>query len=70
MTTTMKMPSFSSAMKSFFGLRPGTGNGDFLKEMKDLTQKDRDYFSAELSKAGIEHVAPVAKQEAPTAAAA
>lgn len=65
-----KKPSFSAAMKAFFGLRPNSTNGDFLKEMKDLTPQDREYFSRELTKAGIEHEAPVSKQEVPAAAAA
>jgi hypothetical protein len=36
--------SFTSAMRDFFGFRPGDGVGQFAQELKALGDEDRSYF--------------------------
>lgn len=52
----MKM-TFMQACKDFFGLREGTTNMDFAKEVKALTPADREEITAGLVKHGYEIVA-------------
>lgn len=40
--------SFASACREFFGFRPGTGLADFAKELKTLTQADRNEMAPQL----------------------
>jgi hypothetical protein len=39
-----KLPSFTSAMKAYFGLRAGTSVSDFAKELKDLSYAEKCEF--------------------------
>lgn len=47
-----KETSFPTAMREFFGLKPGETLKDFLVELRGLNDKDRAYFRALLEGAG------------------
>lgn len=50
----MKKMTFVQAMKDFFGLRESTTNLEFMREMRDLTDSDKDWFRTNLPKVGYE----------------
>lgn len=52
-----KVPSFSAAMKTTFGL-PGETLKEFQAQMAALDDADRKYFSDEMRKANIPHTDP------------
>lgn len=49
METTVEKISFISACVRFFGTKPGQTKLDLGKEVKQLTQKDRDEMTPELA---------------------
>lgn len=50
----MKKMSFVSAMKDYFGIKPGDNSMGFLQEMKALTAEDKTWFRENLPKVGYE----------------
>ena len=52
----MKQMTFVQAMKDYFGLRTGTTNTDFIKEIQQLTTEDKAWFRENLPKVGYEIV--------------
>lgn len=42
----LKSMGFMAACKHYFGLKPGQGLSDFMKEVKELTPKDREDLKA------------------------
>lgn len=52
----MQQKSFTAAMLDYFGKKPGQSNSDFLKEIKELTEADKAWFSANLPSVGYEIV--------------
>lgn len=42
--------TIAAIIKDFFGLRPGTTNGDFLKEFRELPEADRLWMAREIAK--------------------
>lgn len=42
--------TFAVAMKQFFGLKDGQTTGDFMKELKELDEKDRADFKEMFAK--------------------
>lgn len=50
----MKKMSFVSAMKDYFGFRPGSDSMGFLQEMKALTPEDKKWFRENLPKVGYD----------------
>jgi hypothetical protein len=53
----MKEMTFVQAMKDYFGLRHGTTNIDFMKELRALEPKDREFFTENLPKVGYKILA-------------
>jgi hypothetical protein len=53
---------FVAQIKTFFGMLPGQSNMDFIKEVKALTDKDREELTELLGKAGY----PVASAVRPS----
>jgi hypothetical protein len=49
-----KSMSFTAALKDYFGYKPGQTLTDFMKECKELTPADREYFKKEFVKVGYE----------------
>lgn len=47
-----KEVSLGSALKDYFGYKPGEGASDFMKELKALTPEDRTEFKDLLTKSG------------------
>lgn len=52
--------SFVSALKEFFGFRPNTGAGEFMKEYKALDAKDKQDFYEMLRGVGFDCAPPIA----------
>jgi hypothetical protein len=52
----MEKKTFAVACRGFFGFKEGQTTGDFMKEMKELTPKDRAEFSEMFKTIGIEIV--------------
>lgn len=50
----MEKKSLVVALKDFFGYREGQNAGDFMREVKALTDEDRAFFQQEFAKIGIE----------------
>lgn len=50
----MKTMSLTAALRDYFGYKPGQGLGDFMAEIKALTNDDKDYFKAEFVKVGYQ----------------
>lgn len=50
----MRQMTFTAALVDFFGKQPGQSVGEFMQEIKALTQEDRAYFKREFVKVGIE----------------
>lgn len=50
----MKFPSFTTAMKQYFGLKDGQTIGEFASELKALTHEAKMEFHAMLNAAGYE----------------
>lgn len=46
--------SFAAACREFFGLRPGTGLGDFAAELKALSLDDKREIAAGLRASGMD----------------
>ena len=49
-----KQMSFVAAMKDYFGLLAGQTSMDFLKEMKALTDGDKQWFREQLPSVGYD----------------
>lgn len=49
----MQEMTFALAAKTFFGFKPGQSMAEFMQELKELTQQDREYFKREFVKVGI-----------------
>lgn len=58
-TQSAAKPSFMAAMRATFGL-PNQTALDFGREIKDLSDSDRTYYSKLLNDSGIEHQPPAA----------
>ena len=52
----MKKLTFIAAMKDYFGTKAGQTSVEFMKEIKELTNEDREWFRANLPKVGYEIV--------------
>lgn len=50
----MIQSSFAKACKEYFGFKPGQSLPEFMTELKELDQKDREYFKREFVKVGYE----------------
>jgi hypothetical protein len=50
----MKVMSLIAAMKDYFGLKPDQTSMDFLKEIKALSDDDKEYFKALLPGVGYQ----------------
>lgn len=50
----MTQKTFVTALKDFFGYKPGQTAMEFVAEVKALSPDDRAYFKAEFAKIGIE----------------
>lgn len=50
----MEKMSFTKAIASYFGKQPNQTAGDFLKEIKALTPKDREDLTRDFRTVGIE----------------
>lgn len=50
----MKQMSLTAALKDYFGYKPGQTLGDFVSEVKALTNDDKDYFKREFVKVGYQ----------------
>lgn len=53
----MKQMTFVQAMKDYFGLHPNQTALDFMKEIKALSEPEREWFKTNLPKVGYELVA-------------
>lgn len=53
----IKKLTFMAACRDFFGLKEGQTAMDFGKELKALTEKDRDEIKVGLAKLGYEIIA-------------
>lgn len=49
----MKQMTLVAALREFFGYRPGQSAGDFLQELRALTDKDKDDFKTMFPSVGI-----------------
>lgn len=49
----MQEMTMALALKTFFGFKPGQSMTEFMQELKELTQEDREYFKREFVKVGI-----------------
>lgn len=52
----MEKVSFAKACKEYFGMKPGQTLSDFLAELKELTEKDREELKAMFPSVGYEIV--------------
>ena len=50
----MKVMSFTAACKDYFGYKQGQTLGEFMTEVKELSQDDRAYFTKLFPSVGIE----------------
>jgi hypothetical protein len=50
----MKRMSFVAACKDFFGIKPGQSSVEFMKEIKELSPKDRTDLIAMFPSVGYE----------------
>jgi len=48
----MKEMSLIAALKDYFGFKPGQTMTEFMAEIRELTQEDRDWFKREFVKVG------------------
>ncbi len=55
-----KAMSFAAAVKDYFGFRPGENLSDFMKELKELNEKDREDLKSGLESVGYE-IKPTSK---------
>lgn len=50
----MKTMTFLTAMRDYFGMKPGQTAMEFMQEIKALNTAERDWFKANLATVGYE----------------